>query len=413
MGDLRVELYGVTVGSIRGDWRTFDFMPDRAAAQRFGIDSTILSLAIPLGVLPVRSGKQRRQDFFRELLPEGQMLTGLAEAAGLPSHDVVGLLRAYGRDVAGALQIWDPEQAGEPRVPRREEVSEARVGQMLQQVQEFPLGNKPGSGKTSLAGVQDKIVLDRDGDTWSRVMDGWPSTHILKPETRDHPTVIFDEEYGARLARSLGLAGFKTWVQDFQGVSAVVIERYDRDPDLPGGRIHQEDFNQVLGAVGNQKYQRFGGGVSLHRIANALVTAQSSDQLPWLLRMVTMAVGVGNLDLHAKNLSVLHRLDAPVALAPAYDVVPQAHHSNDGEVALAINGRYRHAALTRVDLVAEGQSWGVRDSEAVVNDTLESLRDAVGMEAPLNRAHPGLVEDVRGFTERLLDGKAAGRPSSR
>jgi serine/threonine-protein kinase HipA len=50
-------------------------------------------------------------------------------------------------------------------------------------------------------------------------------------------------------------------------VPAVVIERYDRSPDAPQGRIHQEDFNQVLGAVGNQKYQKYGGKVSLERIA--------------------------------------------------------------------------------------------------------------------------------------------------
>lgn len=413
MGDLHVELYGVKIGSIRGDWRTYDFIPERGAVARFGVDSTILSLAIPLVVVPVRAGKKRRQDFFRELLPEGRMLTRLAESAGLAAHDVVGLLRTYGRDVAGALQIWDPEVSGEPRTPALERLSEVQVSQMLRRVQEFPLGNKPGSGKTSLAGVQDKIVLAKTGEGWNRVLNGWPSTHILKPESVDQPTVIFDEEYGARLAHALGLTTFKTWIGRFDGVSAVIIERYDRDLTVPGGRIHQEDFNQVLGAVGNQKYQRFGGVLSLARIAQALVAARAQDQLIPLLQMVTFAVGVGNLDLHAKNLSVLHPLDAPVTLAPAYDIVPQAHHDNDGELALAVNGNYRHSALTRADLAAEGQSWGISDAESIVNGTLESLRDVVRSEVPLSAAYSGLVDDIVGFTHRLLDGRRAGLPASK
>ena len=91
------------------------------------------------------------------------------------------------------------------------------------------------------------------------MIDGWPSTHILKPESPDYPTAIYDEEYGARFARAVGLASFPTRIEEFEGVPAIVIKRYDRSPDAPQGRIHQEDFNQVLGATGNQKYQKYGG----------------------------------------------------------------------------------------------------------------------------------------------------------
>lgn len=61
------------------------------------------------------------------------------------------------------MQIWDQEVPGEPRTPALERLSEVQVGQVLRRVQEFPpRGNKLGSGKTSLAGVQDKIVLAQD-----------------------------------------------------------------------------------------------------------------------------------------------------------------------------------------------------------------------------------------------------------
>ena len=346
MADLVVELYGTSAGVLTGTWRTFDFLPDAAAVTRFGIDSPILSVAIPLTVVAVRSRKERRQNFFRELLPEGRMLTRLAQQAGLAEQDVIGLLRAYGRDVAGALQIWDPDVPGEPKRPALEPLSIAGVAGMLEHVQDNPLGNKPSGGKTSLAGVQDKIVLARSGEGWNRVIDGWPSTHILKPVSRDYPTSIYDEEFGARFARAVGLTSFPTWIEEFAGVPAVVIERYDRSPDAPQGRIHQEDFNQVLGAAGNQKYQKYGGKVSLERIARVFAAVGDRDSLERLFKLVVVSVSVGNLDMHAKNLSLLHLPDGSMTLSPAYDVVPQAHQPNDGEVALAVGGEYSHAAIT-------------------------------------------------------------------
>ena len=125
------------------------------------------------------------------------------------------------------------------------------------------------------------------------MIDGWPSTHILKPESRDYPTSIYDEEFGARFARAAGLSSFPTWIEEFEGVPALVIERYDRSPDAPQGRIHQEDFNQVLGAAGNQKYQKYGGKVSLERIARVFSALGDGDSLDRLFKLVVVSVAVG------------------------------------------------------------------------------------------------------------------------
>jgi hypothetical protein len=141
------------------------------------------------------------------------MLALLAQQARVGEQDVIGLLRAYGRDVAGALQIWDPDVPGEPKRPTLERLSNAGVAALLEHVQDNPLGNKAAGGKTSLAGVQDKIVLGRTEDGWNRVIDGWPSTHILKPESRDHPTSIYDEEFGSRFARVFSAVGDRASVE--------------------------------------------------------------------------------------------------------------------------------------------------------------------------------------------------------
>jgi serine/threonine-protein kinase HipA len=408
MADLIVELYGVQIGALRGPWRTFDFLTSPSAIAEFGIDSQILSMAIPLTVVSVRSRAERRQNFFRELLPEGRMLTRLAQQSGLAEQDVIGLLRRYGRDVAGALQIWDTDVPGEPKQPALEALSSAGVAEMLAHVQQNPLGNKPAGGKTSLAGVQDKIVLARTDGGWNRVIDGWPSTHILKPESRDYPTSIYDEEFGARFARAVGLAPFSTWIEDFDGVPAVVIERYDRSPDAPQGRVHQEDFNQVLGAAGDQKYQKFGGRVSLERIARVFSASGDNGSLKRLFKLVVLSVAVGNLDMHAKNISLLHRRDGTMTLSPAYDVVPQVHQPNDGEVALAVAGEYRHAAITAEHLAAEGRAWGLADAASLAEETLTTVLDLAQAETPHKRAHPRLANDIVGFASNLLAGRAAG-----
>ena len=408
MADPVVELYGTRAGVLCGPWRTFDFVPDPAAAVRFGIDSTVLSVAIPLTVVAVRSRKDRRQNFFRELLPEGRMLARLAQQARLAEQDVIGLLRAYGRDVAGALQIWDPDVPGEPKQPALEPLSSAGVAALLEHVQDNPLGNKPAGGKTSLAGVQDKIVLGRTEGGWNRVIDGWPSTHILKPESRDYPTSIYDEEFGSRFARAVGLTSFPTWIEEFSGIPAVVIERYDRSPDAPQGRIHQEDFNQVLGAAGNQKHQKYGGKLSLERIARVFSAIGDRDSLERLFALVVVSVSVGNLDLHAKNLSLLHLPDGAMTLSPAYDVVPQAHQPNDGEVALAVGGEYRHAAITLNHLVAEGRSWGLARAADLAEETLTTVLQLANAENPHKRAHPGLARDISRFASNLLTGHPIG-----
>ncbi|SDT15732.1 type II toxin-antitoxin system HipA family toxin [Microlunatus soli] len=409
MADLLVELYGNPIGALRGTWRTFDFHADRRAVGRYGLDSMILSVAIPLAAVTQRSNRARRQLFFAGLLPEGRMLSGLADEASLPVHDTIGLLRRYGRDVAGALQIWDPDVPGEPKRPAVDALTESGVAELLLDVGNHPLANKPQGGKTSLAGVQDKIVLARTVDGWARVLDGYPSTHILKPQTGDHPTMIYDEEYGSRIARALGLIGYSTTIDSFDDVPALVIERYDRSPDDAGdGRIHQEDFSQALGLSGDQKYQRYGGGASLARVASVLARHAGQDSLRRLLTLTTLSVAIGNLDLHTKNLSLLHSTNQAITLAPAYDVVPQTHLPTDGEMALTVAGKYRHAAITRDDLVQEGTAWGIRGAASIVADTLDRIVDVVGAEAPLPNSYPGLADDIGRFTRNLAAGKPAG-----
>lgn len=406
MSELVVELSGERIGRLVGDWRSFDFRSEAAAVQRHGLGSTVLSVSVPLEAIAARGRKGRRQSFFQELLPEGRMLDRLAREAGVPTHDTIGLLRAHGRDIAGALQIWDATDPGEPRLPRTEPLDDGAVARMLELVQEHPLGNRGPGGKTSLAGVQDKIVLARSAAGWSRVLDGAPSTHIVKPVAAAQPSLIYDEAYGQAIARSIGISDFATAIVEFGHMPALVIERYDRSSHTPDGRIHQEDCNQALGARGDEKYQRRRGKVSLARIAALLRAHAGAESLHRLARMTVAAAAVGNLDMHAKNLSLLHAPDGEISLAPAYDFVPLAHQSTDGELALSVDGEYRHETITAAHLVAEIASWRVRDAEPVVLDTADAVLEAAATIEPHARAHVGLQSDVARFSRNLRDGRA-------
>lgn len=407
---LAVELYDTLVGTIEGTGSSsFDFFTSEVGTQRFGTNSLVLSVTIPFSEKLARHHARRRRNWFEELLPEGDQLAYMLAQGGIQRGDTLSFLARYGRDVAGALQVWDLDDPTEPLTPSVSPVSTKRVRELLENPMATPLANEPFHGKSSLQGVQPKIVLVRGSEGWEQALGGFPTTHILKPRLENRPTLIFDEEYGSRLARRLGLADFQTAIEYFDGLPAIVIERFDRND---GRRIHQEDFSQALGASGSQKYQEFGGVVSFRRIAEVLDRSASPQDKRNLGKMAVLAVAVGNLDMHSKNIGLLHPASGEVQLAPAYDVVPLVHQSDtDGKMALAVNKKYRHGHITRADLIAELQSWRLRNPEELVDSVLSELDAAVETETPLEGAHSLLQDDIKRFIRNLMAGRAAGAGS--
>ena len=402
MSDLSVELYGERIGTLSGTRDRFDFTADHSAMDRWGIASPILSFAVPLLTSPPPREVSRRRNFFEELLPESAARALLAGRERIDTDNTMALLRRFGLDTAGAVQVLDDDDRRSQH-PSAEPASGARIRDLLQSAPVTPLGNVSRRRLSSLAGVQPKILLALVDGEWAESLDGLPSTHILKPVVSRMPTLIFDEEYGARIARRLGLASFDTRIETFDGVTALVIERYDRDAGAPGGRLHQEDFNQALGLRGDEKYDENVGDDrrTLARIATTLRDHVGSGAVADLLRMTTLSAAIGNLDMHTKNISVLHLPDGTARLAPMYDVVPQTHQEVDLDLALRVGGVIDHESLRVDDLIAEGQSWGVRDAEVIVESTINAVLDAVASEVPLPGAHFGLRADIERIAARL------------
>lgn len=402
MTELHVELYGQAMGTLIEGRAGFDFRADPDAVERHGVGSSILSFAVPLTEHPRAGGLRLRRNFFDEILPEGRARDRLAGNAKIAPDYTIGMLARYGRDVAGAVKIWDPTAAGEPRTPATNPIDAARVRQLLEEVAVAPLGNSSLRRMSSLAGVQDKIVLAATAAGWAEPLDGFPSTHIIKPVVGRLPSLIFDEEFGSRIARHLGLAAFDSHIESFDGASALVIERYDRDPRSPDGRVHQEDFNQILGMSGDGKYQSE-GHPGLAAIA-AVLRRADRGAVSQLLKLTAMSLATGNLDMHAKNISMLHHLDGTSTLAPAYDVVPQLHLGFDETVALYINGKSTFGDITIDDLEAEGRAWGLRDARGIAESTIEQIALFVRDQAPHPGAHPELARDIGRLCASLLAG---------
>jgi len=398
---LAIELYDTHIGELTGTGRSADFTPSVAGIQKFGANSMVLSASIPLTTTMPKNRSARRRNWFEELLPEGDQYEYMLQQSGLRRGDTLSFLAHYGRDIAGALQIWDLDDPSEPHTPQLRRLDASEIRTLLEDPIGSPLANDEHVGKSSLSGVQPKIVLTRQDTGWAQARGGAATTHIFKPALEGrNSTVIYDEEYGARLARGLSLANHDTRIVEFDGLPALQIERFDR---IDGTRIHQEDFNQVLGAHGNEKYQELGGVVSLARVAASLQKITAGTELTRFARMVVLSTACGNLDMHTKNLGLLHPADGGITLAPAYDVVPQTHQKNDGKMALAIAGKYRHVEITGEDLRTEISSWGLRKAATLVEQTLQELDALTQTEQPLPQAHAEVYGATRETITRLLN----------
>ncbi|MGV9669931.1 HipA domain-containing protein [Gordonia sp. NPDC003504] len=96
----------------------------------------------------------------------------------------------------------------------------------------------------SLGGAQDKVLLTRVGDDWCTPLDGYPSTHILKPATVWSHSAE-NEALVMTLARTCRLSDTDLWVESIGGRSTFVTTRYDRTvgedgvdhPHPPGGHV--------------------------------------------------------------------------------------------------------------------------------------------------------------------------------
>jgi serine/threonine-protein kinase HipA len=278
-----------------------------------------LSLSLPLAARD--HGHSPINAFLGGLLPDNPLiLERWAKRFHVSARSAFALISKVGEDCAGAVQFIAPERLEQWKRHRDDEIewlSEAQVAERLRGLQaDIAAWRAPRDiGQFSLAGAQPKTALFFDGQRWGVPSGRTPTTHILKPPTRDLDGHVENEHICLALARGVGLPAARSEVRSFDGVSAIVVERYDRVriPELTATtaaraaekaaeaamhaasrapesaalaaqaaadaaeaaasaqslssfadttkvyRVHQEDICQALGRLPSDKYQNEGG----------------------------------------------------------------------------------------------------------------------------------------------------------
>ena len=325
------------------------------------------------------------RSFFENLLPEGEALEDVASALHMRQASSFELLGTLGQELPGVIALLpegDRPAAAQEYVPLTLET----LSQRLAARQRVPLLVSNDATTMSLAGAQDKVGLRYDSKT-RRLSDSVgqsPTTHILKPDTRQTryaPSAI--NEYACMLlAKALKLPVPKVWLLRVPE-AAYVVERYDRV--MTAGNIvglHQIDGCQLLGHGPGWKYERSGGLVSLPKLVQALraLSVRGRDLLE-LQRWVMFNYLIGNADAHAKNLSVLID-DKGYRLAPFYDLLCVRAYGDTG-LALFIGDEENFGAVGRHSWEALCDDCGFR-----LDDTLRGFRSmALGLPTAWNKVH--------------------------
>lgn len=383
---LAVWLYGTQV-AVLSEGRGIEWTWTDQAYERWGGNSRVVSNLLPITGPRGNAHPARVAVFLAGLLPEGNARLNYAMDAGLISDDTYGLISRYGRDTAGAL-VFQPVDEPEPvRVGHYEPLTDIEAGRRLLDLAKHSPPDPPlrGVESISLAGLQPKIGLHRDGSGWQACKAGAPSTWIVKlahPDDSQAADVVDTEVLSIDLARAVGLTNITAEIVNLGGVRALAVSRYDRiETDAGVGRVHQEDLAQALGINTSDPVRKFQRGSPTPSFALAAQVLRVGGSEPdQLLALVVFNHLIGNTDFHAKNISFLRHDDGTATLAPAYDVAMHLHHTGGNQLsAIDVNGKYRMRDIKVDDLLAEGVSWGLpaRRARSIVTATVEKLNGAL------------------------------------
>ena len=260
--------------------------------------------------------------FFDNLLPEGALRDLVERELGPGAFDNFDVLARLGEDLPGAIIVrLEAGTSGRPRPGRQ-----APVPPILGAI----------SIGFSLAGVQLKFSMTLERQTLTVPARYGTGEVILKTPSRRHPFLPEAEYTGLLLAEAAGVTTVDATLvshRQIQGVPSEFLEggpslavtRFDRGPG--GRRVQTEDFSQILGAIGDQKYTKANETTIMN-----VVHRFSDDPLGGVLeavRRITVNILIGNGDAHLKNWSFLYSPEGKVQLTPAYDVVPTFLYGDD------------------------------------------------------------------------------------
>ena len=375
-----------------------------------------LSLSMPLGER-IYTG-DLVENFFDNLLPDSQPIRNRIQSRfGASSSRCFDLLWHVGRDCVGALQLTADEAPPEVRRIVAKPLTDSQIADTLRNYRTMPLGMRDDEDfRISIAGAQEKTALLRLDGQWQLPQGTTPTSHIFKlPIGRiehsgmDLSNSVENEWLCHLLLKAYGLAIANAEMGVFDGVKALVVERFDRRWANDRSwlmRLPQEDMCQALNTPPALKYES-DGGPGIIRIMELLFGSVESLQdrrtfmtlnlLFWLLAAV---------DGHGKNFSLFLLPGGGFQLTPAYDVMSayplvakKQLMRQKLKMAMAITGRSRHYEWSHIRhrhwlATAKHCRFSAEEMDAVINDVLERMDDVIDQVG--NRLPSTFPESVAG-----------------
>lgn len=306
--------------------------------------------------------------WFGNLLPEGA-LRGLVEAQ-MPTGRVsdFDMIKRLGSDLPGAVIIGD----GAAGLDLSDAAAAPARDDALPQL------------KFSLAGVQLKFSSVRQGGRLTLPARGTTGRIIAKLPHERYPDLPQVEFSSMMLAQAAGVNVAACELLPSSAAEAIpkrlrpgpyvlAVTRFDRAEG--GGRVHTEDFNQVMGAIGDQKYVR----ANEESIVNAIrrFAEGGAAAVEQAIRRIVVNILLGNTDAHLKNWSFIFPGGTRIDLAPAYDIVGVALLDDDDQMALKLRGTKDPKLITIDRFVSFARYVGLTDAKMrkVVVDTVARAGD--------------------------------------
>jgi serine/threonine-protein kinase HipA len=156
-----------------------------------------------------------------------------------------------------------------------------------------------------------------------------------------YPGLVELEALALAVHREAGYDVPRSWQVEFNGVPALAVERFDRDPNR--NPLFTESLYSVLASgdsriTHNHSYSFERIGRAIERSPLDIVTDREAGKRHLLSRLI-MAMLTGNGDLHMENLSVVRRAET-LSFSPVYDPAPMRAYSIHNMLTVMPFGNY-------------------------------------------------------------------------
>lgn len=376
---LALHLHGTHIGYLAGfagGHNIITFTPDYLHSQTRPT-FTLTQLGKPDLLEKPWQTRQRLHPVLSNLLPEGALREWAALQLKVHPDNEFPLFTWFGNDLPGALIVTPLESAQVPAwaLARNNTQTTPIIVPVSHYGQRF-----------SLAGVQMKFSGKHKDGRYHISQVGELGNWIIKTPSTLYPNVPANEYTSMTLA---GLAGINIPeirlipLAELDGLPnillpaethAYAIRRFDRNNT--DGRIHTEDFAQILQKYPHEKYRD-----SNYEMLGRILLQYSHDgiaDLQQFARRLLVNILLGNGDAHLKNWTIYYPDQITPQLAPAYDILyTQAYITGETRAALNLGNEkdwytlgWRHFQQWANK---SGVAWSV--IETALQDTLERARD--------------------------------------